>query len=187
MFTHRLAVLALGLAVVLPALCAAQAAQLQIPSLAPLQRDAVESVDVTLGPTTLGFIGFMSKFSGDRDPDGVAAQKVLSGLKSVQVRSFEFATDHAAAQASDVEALRAQLGGPGWRRLVQVRRSGQGENVDIYYVPNGDHTLSEMTILVSQPREFTLVHIVGAIDMNEIAMLRHTFAPDTADTGHRAF
>jgi hypothetical protein len=129
----------------------------------------------------------MSRFGVEREPDDVAAQKVLAGLKSVQVRSFEFATDDAAAQASDVAALRAQLAGPGWRPLVQVRRSDQGENVDVYYVPSGDHTLSEMTVLVSQPREFTLVHIVGSIDMNDIGMLRHTFAPDSADSGHRSF
>lgn len=179
MNTHKIAALALGL--LLPAFGAARAAELQIPSLAQLQRDAVESVDITLGPSALGFLGFMTHLASDHDPDAAVAHQVLRGLQEIQVHNFTFACNHAAAQAGDVDALRTQLAGPGWRRLVQVRQPRDGQNVDVYYVPSGDHKVSQMAVLVAEPREFTLVHLVGSIDMAQIASLSHSFAVNAAN------
>jgi hypothetical protein len=176
MATKRFVGLALGL--LLPLFGAAHAAELIIPSLTPLQRDTVESVDITLGPAAMGFISFMSRFAADGDGQSAAARKVLRGVQQVRIHNVKFETDHALAQRQVLQGLRAQLAAPGWRRQVQVRKPGAGENVDVYYVPAGAHTLSELAMLVSQPCQFTLVHITGAIDLDEIATLRQTFASD---------
>lgn len=174
MYCRRCAVLVLGL--VLPALCAAQSSMLRIPSFAALQRDAVESVNVTLGPGTLGFLRFMSRFADDHDPRGAAARSVLRGLHTVQVHSLQFATDHAYSQA-DLEALRSQLTAPGLRHLVQVRDRDTSENVDVYCALD-NHIITRLVIIAAEPRELTLVNIDGTIDVDQIARLRHAFVPE---------
>jgi len=170
MRVHRPALLVLCF--VLPA-CVGQTPAVEIPSLAAMQRDAVDSVDITLGPGSLGFLGFLSRFGGARDPDGAAALSLMHGLHRVQVRSFEFATDHTYT-AADLQALRSQLTAPAWRHLVEVRDSGGRENVDIYCMLH-DQIITRLVVIAAEPREFTLVNIVGALDPHQIAQLSHHF------------
>jgi Domain of unknown function (DUF4252) len=173
MDTRRSAFLVLG--IMLPGLCVAQRAELNVPSLAAMQREAVESVNITLGPVALGFMRFIGRFAGDHDPDSAAAMNVLRGLNRVQVHNFQFATDHAYTQA-DLEPLRTQLTSPGWHQMVQVRNRSTSENVDIYCALD-NHTVKGVVILAAEPREFTLVSIVGTIDFDQIGKLRHAFVP----------
>lgn len=172
MHLPRPACVALGL--LLPALCAARAPESTIPSLSALQRDSVESVSIHLGPVALGMMRFLSHFAGEHDPDSAAAKNVLRGLDEVQIHSFEFAAEHAAPQA-DLEALRSQITASDWQQVVQVRDRGESGNVDVYCALH-DRTITGLLILVAEPREFTVVHIVGAIDVDQIARLRHAFA-----------
>ncbi|MGH8219583.1 MAG: DUF4252 domain-containing protein [Steroidobacteraceae bacterium] len=174
MYCRRSALLVLGF--MLPVLCVAQTPALAVPSLAAMQRDAVDSVDITLGPETLGFLRFMSRFAGDHDPRGAAARDVLHGLHTVQIHSLQFASDHAYSQA-DLEALRAQLTAPGLHHLVQVRDSGTSENVDVYCALD-NHIITRLVILAAEPREFTLVNIDGAINVDQVETLRHAFVPN---------
>ena len=174
MHTRRFAFLVLAL--VLPALCAAQRSELSAPSaasLAAMQRDAVESVNITLGPATLALLRFMGHFAGRHDPDAAAAMNVLRGVHRVQVRNFRFATDHSYSQ-TDLEALRSQLTSPGWHQMVQVRNRSTSENVDIYYTLD-NHTVTGLMVIAAEPLEFTLVNIVGTMDFNQIGKLRQTF------------
>ena len=164
----------LALCLLLPA-CVAQTPSLEIPSLAAMQRDSVNSVNITLGPASLGFLGFLSRVGGDHDPDAAAAGSLLHGLDRVQIRNFEFATDHTYGDA-DLEGLRSQLTAPVWRHLVQVRDSARRENVDIYCVLH-DHMITRLVIIAAEPREFTLVNVVGTIDPDQVAKLRHDFVP----------
>jgi len=162
------ALLSLG---VLPALASAQPPDLKLPSFADLQHEAVDTVNITIGPAMLRFAGWVID---DHDPESAAVRKTLRGLRSVQVHSFRFKTDHVYG-ASDLEALRSQLSAPGWYQLVKVRDHGT-DDVDIYYALD-DHSITGLAILAAKPREFTLVNIVGTIDLDQIAALRHTFVP----------
>lgn len=177
MRAHRSALLALGL--LLPA-CAAQPPAPKLPSLAAMQSDAVDSVNITLGPVSLRFLRFLSRLGGDHDPDIAAATSLLHGLHKVQVRNFEFAADHTYRQ-SDLEAIRSQLTAPGWRHVVEVWDRSKNENVDIYCALY-DHKLMGLVIVAVEPHEFTLVNIVGTIDLDQIAGLRHSFIPHASLT-----
>jgi hypothetical protein len=161
----------------LPLLASARGPELTLPSFPDLREHATESVDVTLGWMPLRLMGWLMN---DGDPDSAQVKETLKGLKSVQIRSFEFKTDYAYPQA-DIDRLRAQLTAPQWSPLVQVRKRGDQdgqdkENVDIY-VALEDKKVSGLVIIASGPRELTLVNIVGTIDLEQIAGLRRTFVP----------
>ena len=58
-----------------------------------------------------------AKFLSAAKPDEAQAKKLIAGLKSIYVKSFEF--DKAGEyNAADVETVRAQFRGPGWSRVV---------------------------------------------------------------------
>jgi len=173
MKTRLLAVAAACLAV--PLLASAEA-QLQIPSFPELRAHATESVDLTLGWMPLHLLGWLMKKTDD--PDAAQVRETLKGLQSVQIRSYEFNSDYAYPQAA-IDRVRAQLSAPGWSPLVQVRRRGDQEgkgkeNVDIY-VALEDKKVKGLVIIASEPREFTIVNIVGTIDLEQIASLSRTF------------
>src|SRR5665213_3344488 len=84
------------------------------PSLDRLAAKATEVVDVTMDANLLQLAG---RFLSDKDPDDAKVKKMISGLKGIYVRSFEFAKA-GEYQESDVEPLRAQLHAPTWSRIV---------------------------------------------------------------------
>jgi hypothetical protein len=75
-----------------------------------------------------------------------------------------------------VDAVRAQLTSPGWVPLVSTHDAQ--DDVDIYVRRNGPRT-EGMAIITAEPRQFTIVNIVGAIDLAKLAQLRGKFGvPD---------
>jgi hypothetical protein len=159
----------------LPLVACAQSPQLKLPSFQDLKDHATETVDLTLGSTPLQLAGWLMS---DSDPDSAAVKQTLQGLKSVHIRSFQFSSDYAYPQA-EIDQLRAQLSSPGWSPLVQVRQRGdqQGgkkENVDIY-VALEDKKVTGLVIIACEARKFTVVNIIGAIDLEQIAGLRKAF------------
>jgi hypothetical protein len=161
----------------LPLLVSARGSELKLPSFPDLREHATESVDLTLGWMPLHLMGWLMN---DSDPDSAQVKETLKGLKSVQIRSFQFSADYAYPQA-DIDLLRAQLAAPEWSRLVQVRKRGDQdgrdrENVDIY-VALEDKKVKGLVIIACEPRELTIVNIVGTIDLGQIASLRRTFLP----------
>src|SRR5947209_6356335 len=98
------------------------------PGIEKLSDRAAEVVDVTLDASMLQLA---SRFLSDKDPDGARVKRLISGLKGIYVRSFEF--DNAGEyQASDVEAIRSQVRGPGWSRVAGVRSRKKGENAEVF-------------------------------------------------------
>lgn len=155
--------MALGIAPVLMA----QNAELNIPDFKGLEHKARESVNITIGGWLLHTAG---AFIDEKDEDSAAAKKLLSGIKSVQVRSFEFDADDAYNRA-DVDAVRRQLETPGWSQLVKVHDRNSHEDVDIYMFIENEHTRG-LAIIASQPREFTIVNIVGSINLEDLPKLQ---------------
>jgi hypothetical protein len=177
LFPARLLVVCLLPAcLVLPGLAGAQDAQLKLPAFADLKEKAIKSVDLTIDATTLGMMGW---FMSDTDPDAAELKKTLHGLKSVQIRSYKFTSDFAYSPA-DVEAVRSQLTGPGWSQLVQVHDRDKNEGVDIY-IAVADKTVKGFALIAADRREFTIVNIVGVVDLDQIARLRKTFGAVGSD------
>ena len=159
------------LVLAMPLLADAQSLELKIPAFDDLQRKAVDSVNIALGSTLAALAG---DFIEEGDPGASQLKKTLIGVKSIQVRSFRFDSDFAYSKA-DIDAVRAQLSGPRWSRLVQVRDHNKGKDVDVYLAMDG-RIIKGVAIVTSDPREFTIVNVVGTIDMDQMAQLEKTFA-----------
>jgi hypothetical protein len=151
----------------IPALAGAQSPQLNLPSFASLQQKATQSVDITIGSLALGI---MSRFMDDDDADSAAMKHLIQGLKSVQVRNYQFAADFTYSKA-DIDAVRSQLSGPAWTQLAQIHDQKKSEDVDVY-VALDDHKVTGFAVVASEPREFTIVNIVGAVDLEKIGALQ---------------
>jgi hypothetical protein len=110
---------------------------------------------------------------GDRGEDAAQVNRMLAGLKSVRVRSYEFKSDFVYSK-SDIDAVRAQLTAPVWSQMVHTEDKDHNENVDIY-VAFDDHTMKGLAVVTSEPREFTIVNVVGTIDLQDVAKLEQHF------------
>jgi len=153
------------------AACVAQAQGLKFPpSLDKLADKAEEVVDVTLDPATLGLA---SKFLGNHSPEEAKAKKVVEGLKGIYVRSYKFAKEGEYSEA-DVEAVRAQMKGPGWNCIVKVRSHKDKKNADVCFITQ-DGKITGLGVVSAEPKELTLVSISGFIDPEQLQMLEGQF------------
>jgi hypothetical protein len=145
--------------------------QLRIPEFASLASKASESVAVTLDPQLLGMA---CRFLNGNDPEQADVKKLCNGLSGIYVRSFTFDKDFAYPKA-DVEGVRRQLSGPGWSRVVEARSNKENTNVDVFVlIDNG--RAKGLGIIASEPREFTIVNIVGNIDLEQLHSLEGKFS-----------
>jgi hypothetical protein len=155
----------------LPVLAAAQPARVTLPSFAELKSSATDSVDITFGPVALGLMGWLMP---DYDKDSANLKRTVQGLRSVQVRSYQFKDDFVYPQA-DLDALRAQLSQPGWSQLVKVRNQANKENVDVYLALE-DRTIKGVTVIVSGLRAFSIINVIGSVQIDQVQGLRTLFA-----------
>jgi hypothetical protein len=170
-FQHSLAALAAVFALSLPASRVQAGPELQIPDFTHLRQKAVDSVDVTLD----GFLMRVAQKFAAAESDGQhqEALSLLNDIKSVRVRNFTFDRDDAYSR-EDIDAVRRQLAGPGWSTLVQAHKREPREDVDIYICLENDK-MTGLAVIASQPREFTIVNIVGSIDIDKIGQLEGQF------------
>jgi hypothetical protein len=155
------------LALLGPALAwAAPNPRLVLPEFSALAQKATESVTITLDPALLAMAG---RFLDGNNPQDAAAKEVIKGLQGIYVRSYTFDQDSAYRQA-DIDAVRNQLSAPGWNRLVETRSRKTHANVDIYIMVENNQAIG-LAVIASEPRQFTIVNIVGAIDLDKLHKL----------------
>lgn len=147
-----------------------------------LAQRATESVDVTLDASMLQLAsGFLSK----EDADQVKVKKLVSKLKGVYVRSFEFDKEGQYSMA-DVEAIRVQLKAPVWSRIVGVK-SIKGDNSEVYLKKDGEQ-VGGLVVLDAEPKELTIVHIDGPINPEELSELSgHMGIPRLGKAKNKAY
>jgi Domain of unknown function (DUF4252) len=144
------------------------------PGLSKLADKASEVVDVTLDGNMLRLAG---KFLSKDDPDEVKVKNLITGLKGIYVKAYEFDKEGEYSPA-DVEALRSQVRGPGWSRMVGVLSKKDGQNAEIFMKLDGDR-IGGLLILAAEPKELTIVSIVGSIDVDQLSELGGHFGiPD---------
>jgi hypothetical protein len=159
----------------LPGLGAAQDAKLKLPEFRSLAAKATESVNITLSPWLLRMAG---SFIDDKDEDSVATKRLLAGIKSIEVRSYQFASDNAYS-AADIDSVRSQLAG--WSQIMQVHHREKSEDVDMYVLIENNVTKG-FALVASEPREFTIINIVGSITVDDLPKLQsHLHLPKVAD------
>jgi hypothetical protein len=149
----------------------AQGPRLQIDQLDQLANKASETVDVKLDERLL--LTTAKFFSGKEDAD---IKEVLKGIKGIYVKSFTFEKAGEYSQV-EVESVLSQLRGSTWSKVVAVK-SKNGEQVEVYLNMLGDQ-INGLAVLSIEPKEFTVVNIVGPIDLDKLSKLEGQFGvPD---------
>jgi Domain of unknown function (DUF4252) len=172
----RIAQIALACLLV-PALGSAQDAKLKLPDFKSLAGKATESVNISLSPWLLRMAG---SFIDEKDADSTATKHLLAGIKSIEIRSYQFASDFAYS-ASDIDSVKSQLAGPGWNQLMQVHHREKNEDVNMYVLVENNVTKG-FALIASEPREFTIINIVGSISVEDLPKLEsHLHLPKLAD------
>jgi hypothetical protein len=112
-----------------------------------------------------------AKFFGAADPEEREIRELINGLQGIYVRSYEFSKPGEYDKTLP-DRLRAQLG-PSWKPLVTVR-SKTKENVNIMADLRGEQIVG-LVIIAAEPRELTVVNIVGNIDIDRLSRLEGEF------------
>jgi len=156
----------------LPALAAAaDPGRLQLPDFSALARKATQSVNISLDPSLLRLAG--GAISNDSGANGAAVNDLIQGIRGIYVRSFTFDRPGEYSKA-DVSAILSQLLAPGWQPVISTHDVKQGNDVDIYVLRRGDRT-DGLAIIAAQPKQLTIVNIVGSIDLAKLAQLQGQF------------
>ena len=124
------------------------------------------------------------RFMNGNDPQDAATREILKGLQGIYIRSYTFDKD-AAYQQADIDAVRSQLSAPGWNRLVETRSRKSQANVDIYIMVTNNQATG-LALIASEPRQFTIVNIVGAIDLDKLHKLEGQFGVPKLDIDVKA-
>jgi hypothetical protein len=147
----------------------AQDSRLQLSGLDHLASKASQTVDVNIDERLMRLA---AKAFSDHDADEREVKKLIAGVKGIYVKSFEFDSDGQFSTA-DVDAIRTQLRGPGWTRLVNVTSKKDG-NLEVYLLLNGEQ-IGGLAVLSSDVRELTVVNIVGPVDLDKLSKLEGQF------------
>lgn len=128
---------------------------------------ASKTVEVNLDGNMLSFV---KNFLSDDKKEEAEAKRIIGKLKGIYVRSLEFDKEGQYNEA-DIEGLRKQFNGPGWQKMVDVREKGAGgDNAGVYIRTDGKE-MSGLVVLSFEPKEVTIVNIVGVIDPAELRAL----------------
>lgn len=153
--------------ILFPASAEAQANRITF-SFPGLSERASETVEVTLDKEMLRLA---SKFMSGKDPDEVRVQELIRGLDGIYVTSYTFDKE-GMYDAAVLQGVRSQLGA-GWQKIVNVK-SKDRENVEIYLQSRNDR-VEGLTIIAAEPKELTVVNIVGPIDIERLSDLEGQF------------
>ena len=143
---------------------------LKLDSLDRLAARASGTVKVSLDGNLLNLA---TRFLSNDDPDEAQIKVLVKGLKGIYVRNFEFSSN-GQYQDSDVDAIRKQLQDSSWKPIVEIHKSNDVDNTDVYVKDLGDR-FGGVAIVAAEPRELTVVHIDGVIDLDGLAKLSGNF------------
>lgn len=113
-----------------------------------------------------------ASFLSDKKPDEAKIKELILGLKGVFVKRFEFEKEGEFTLA-DVDSIRSQLNSPGWSNVANVRSKREG-NYDVALMSEGS-IIKGLAVLAAESRAFTVVNIVGPIDLAKLAELEGKF------------
>lgn len=133
-----------------------------------LAAKASENTTINLDTNLLNLAkGFLTNKSTS-DPK---VKDLLDRMKGVYVRSLEFAADGEYSMA-DVDAVRAKLVSSNWSPIVDVKSKKESTAL---FVKTDGKLISGIVVIAAEPRELTLVNVVGNIDPSELQALGGKF------------
>jgi hypothetical protein len=171
--TVKLASVALLLALSAFATGHAQSARIEMGQLDHLGAKASETVDVSIDERLMQITG---KFLSGKDPDELKVKELISGLKGIYVKRFEFEHDGEYSQ-TDIESIRSQLRNPAWSKILNVSSKNEG-SVEVYLMSNASQ-VGGLVVVATDLKELTIVNIVGPVDLEKLSQLEGQFGvPD---------
>jgi hypothetical protein len=132
-----------------------------------LAAKASNATEVTLNKNMLGFA---AKFMDGKDKDQAATQQLIAGLDGIYVRDYEFDKEGEYSM-DDIDKLRQAIETPEWTPMVRDRERKGAEMTDVMVkLVNGE--TRGMFILSAEPKELSIVLILGNIRMDQLGMLK---------------
>lgn len=151
------------------AIAVAQNPRIQTSQLDALAAKASQTVDVNIDEHLMQLT---ARFLSSKDPDESKVKDLVNGLKGIYVKSFEFEAEGQYTEA-DIEGIRSQLRNTAWNKIVNVRSKKEG-SVEVYLMQSGNQ-ISGMAVLATNPKEITVVNIVGPVDLDKLTQLEGEF------------
>ncbi len=161
--------LVLGALVCAAAVAAAQDSPLPLPPAVEkeLAARASDVTEVTLGKNMLGFA---AKFMDGKDEDEAATRKLIEGLQGIYVREYEFDKEGEYSM-EQIEQLRKHFETSEWTPIVRESERKGHETTDVMVkLVNGES--HGMFVLEVEPKELTIVLILGPVRMEDLGKLK---------------
>ena len=122
--------------------------------------------EVTLGKDMLGFA---AKFMNGKDQDEATTRRLIENLDGIYVRSYEFDKEGQYSM-DEIEKLRQYFETSEWTPIVRERERRTGETTDVLVkMVNGE--THGMFILSAEPKELSIVLILGPVRMEDLGKL----------------
>jgi hypothetical protein len=122
--------------------------------------------EVTLGKDMLGFA---AKFMNGKDQDEATTRHLIENLDGIYVRSYEFDKEGQYSM-DEIEKLRQYFETSEWTPIVRERERRTGETTDVLVkMVNGE--THGMFILSAEPKELSIVLILGPVRMEDLGKL----------------
>jgi hypothetical protein len=123
--------------------------------------------EVTLGKNMLSFA---AKFMNGKDKDEAATRQLIEGLDGIYVRSYEFDKEGQYSM-DEIAKLRQYFETSEWSPIVRARERKTGATTDVMVkLVNGE--TRGMFVLTAEPKELTIVLILGPIRMEDLGKLK---------------
>lgn len=167
---NRIATLILGVAALaMPALAqTSSTSPLPLPPAAEKEL-AAKASNVTEVTLDKNMLGFAARFMKGKDSDDAATQQLIQGLEGIYVRDYEFDKEGDYSM-DDVEKLRQYFETAEWTPIVRSHEKKSGETADVMVkMVNGESR--GMFILSAEPKELSIVLILGPIRMDQLGAL----------------
>jgi hypothetical protein len=104
-----------------------------------------------------------------KNSDDAATQQLIQGLEGIYVRDYEFDKEGDYSM-DDVEKLRQYFETAEWTPIVRSHEKKSGETADVMVkMVNGESR--GMFILSAEPKELSIVLILGPIRMDQLGAL----------------
>ncbi|HVU44565.1 MAG TPA: DUF4252 domain-containing protein [Terracidiphilus sp.] len=130
---------------------------------------AAKASNVTEVTLDKNMLGFAAKFMSSKKSDDAATQQLIQGLEGIYVRDYEFDKEGEYSM-DDVDKLRQAFETSEWTPIVRSHEKKSGETSDVMVkMVNGESR--GMFVLSAEPRELSIVLILGPIRMDQLSAL----------------
>lgn len=158
-----------ALALAMPVLAQTTSSPLPLPP--PVEKElAAKASNVTEVTLNKNMLGFAAKFMTNKNGgNSDATRQLIEGLEGIYVRDYEF--DKAGDYSMDeVDKLRQYFETTDWTPIVRDHEKKSGEMTDVMIkMVNGES--HGMFILSAEPKELSIVLILGPIRMDQLGAL----------------